>query len=128
MILDQCDQFSKNKFPNLLSMYEGKYYGYSVSELFLMFAENFFTTGKADPNHRPSIKSCLIRFPETINLKNNESVKIIQRLDGKRPAIQWITTDFKLYLIQKRIDDINEKNKMYSLTKSNINKIYKLMK
>ena len=31
---------------------------------FLRFAENLFTKGKADPNHRPSIKSCLVEFPE----------------------------------------------------------------
>lgn len=47
IILDQINQFAKDKFPNLFSMYDGKYYGYSVSELFLKFAESHFTDGKA---------------------------------------------------------------------------------
>lgn len=85
---------------------------------FLRFAEKFFTKGKADPNHFPSIKSCLVRVPGTLNSKNGVQVKIIQRWDGKRPAIQWITADFREYLIQKRIDKIKEKKKR-SLKKTN---------
>jgi hypothetical protein len=78
---------------------------------FLRFAENLFTKGKADPNHRPSIKSCLVRVPGTFNSKNGQQVQVIQRWNGKRPAIQWITSDFRDYLIQKRIYKIKEKNK-----------------
>jgi hypothetical protein len=32
-------------------------------------------------------------------------VKIIQRWDGKRPAINWLLRDFRRYLIQEKIDD-----------------------
>ncbi len=79
---------------------------------FLRFAEKFFTNGKSDPKHLPSIKSCLIRIPGTINPKNDgKQVKIIQQWDGRRPSIQWITTDFRCHLIQKRIDKINERKK-----------------
>ena len=86
----------------------------------LRFAENLFTKGKADPNHRPSIKSCLVRVPGTINSKNDQQVQVVQKWDGKRPAIQWITTDFKLYLIQKRMNKINEKKKRRTLSKGQI--------
>jgi len=79
-----------------------------------------FTKGKADPNHRPSIKSCLVRVPGTINSKNDQQVQVVQKWDGKRPAIQWITTDFKLYLIQKRMNKINEKKKRRTLSKGQI--------
>lgn len=82
-----------------------------LSTEFLRFAEKFFTNGKADPNHMPSIKSCLTRVPGTINSKNNEIVKIIQKWDGKKPAIQLINEDFRIYLIQKRIDKIKEEGK-----------------
>jgi hypothetical protein len=84
---------------------------------FLRFAEKFFTYGKADPSHMPSIKSCLVRVPGTINSKNSggggssKHVRVIQKWDGKSPPIQWITADFKDYLIQKRIDKIKEKGK-----------------
>ncbi len=78
---------------------------------FLRFAEKFFTNGKADSNHKPSIKSCLVRIPGTINHKNGQQVKIIQKWNDKLPAIQWITLDFKDYLIQKRIDKIKLQRK-----------------
>ena len=49
---------------------------------FMRFAEKYLTDGKGDPKHNPSINSCLIRIPETINSKYNEKVKIIQNWDG----------------------------------------------
>ena len=78
---------------------------------FSRFAEKFFTSGKADPNHMPSVKSCLVRVPGTINSKNggDQQVRVIQKWNGKRPAIQWITADFRDHLIQTRIDKIREK-------------------
>ncbi len=78
---------------------------------FLRFAEKFFTDGKADPKHLPSIKSCMGRIPGTFNSKNKEQVKIIHKWDGTSPAVQWITNDLKCYLIQKRIDKINQRQK-----------------
>ena len=45
---------------------------------FLRFAKNFFTTGKADPQNHPSIKSCLVRVPGTINAKNGQQVQVVQ--------------------------------------------------
>ena len=85
---------------------------------FLRFAERFFTDGRSDPNHMPSIKSCLIRVPGTINSKNGEEVRIIHKWDGKKPAIQWINSDFRSYLIQKRIDKMKEKERRGKLRKS----------
>ena len=35
---------------------------------------------------------------------------IIQKWDGNRPAIQWVTKDFEVYLIQERIDKISKRN------------------
>jgi hypothetical protein len=78
---------------------------------FLRFAERFFTDGKSDPQHLPSIKSCLVRVPGTLNSKNGDHVRIAQRWDGKRPAIQHITTPYRTWLIQKRIDRIEERKK-----------------
>jgi non-catalytic primase subunit PriX-like protein len=95
------------KFYDFLSYIDSK----NLTTEFLRFAENLFTKGKADPNHRPSIKSCLVRVPGTSNSKNGQQVQVIQRWDGKRPVIQWVTHDFKTHLIQKRIDKIKEKKK-----------------
>ncbi len=49
---------------------------------FIRFAARYFTRGKGDPKHNPSVCSCLIRIPGTINSKYNEKVKIIQKWDG----------------------------------------------
>lgn len=66
--LDAYEPFSRENYPNLFSM-NGGYTRYSVSELFLEYAEYFITNGKADTNHRPTFKSCLIRIPDTFNSK-----------------------------------------------------------
>ncbi len=85
--------------------------GVDLTTEFLRFTQNFFTDRKADPKHLPSVKSCFIRVPGTFNFKNGEQVKVIQKWDGKSPSIQWITYDFKNYLIQKRIDNVYERKK-----------------
>jgi hypothetical protein len=103
-------------FYKFLSYVDSK----NLTTEFLRFAEKFFTNGKADLNHRPSIKSCLVRVPGTINSKNGQQVQVIQRWDGKRPAVQWITSDFRDHLIQKRNDKIEE-NKMRRKNKVSIN-------
>ena len=89
--------------------------GRDLTTEFLRFAEKYLTDGKADPQHLPSVRSCLVRVPGTFNSKNNEEVRIIQRWDGIRPAIQKITTEFMSYLIQKRIDKIREIEKEQKL-------------
>jgi hypothetical protein len=68
IILDHQEQFSKDVFPNLFSTYSSKYYSYSMSEVFLKFAKDYFTDGKADPQHRPKYKSCLIQVHSIQNV------------------------------------------------------------
>jgi amino acid permease len=53
----------------------------------------------------------LVRVPDTINSKNGQQVQLIQKWDGKMPAIKWVARAFLHYLIQKRIDKIKEKKK-----------------
>ena len=69
IVLDQIDIFSKDKFPSLFQSNFCKYYGYSVSELFIKFAKDYFTNGKADPLHNPKYRNSLIRIPDTYNSK-----------------------------------------------------------
>lgn len=80
----------------------------SLSTKFIRFAESFFTDDKHDRQHRPSVNSCLLRVPGTYNSKNGQQVRIIQKWDGKKPAILYVLRDFRRYLIQKRLDEINE--------------------
>jgi len=111
IVLDQEDLFSKDRFPSLfLTM--GKYSNWSVSEVFLKYAEIFFTNGNADPLHKPKYKTCLIRIPGSYNsklihkgLEKEESVvKIIQKWNGKRMPIQVLLKDFRRWLVQEEYD------------------------
>ncbi len=132
VVLDAYEQFSKDKFPNLFSMYDCKYNGYSVSEVFLKFAEQYFTDGKADPQHKPKFKSCLIRFPNTYNSKclaNGKSheeskVKLIQEWDGYRLPIQYLTKEFRRWLVQKEIDQVAINIKKIQSNKSQLKLSY----
>ena len=68
----------------------------------------------------PSFKSCLLRIPNSLNSKclakgynlEDSKVKIIQEWDGYRHPIKEILYDFRRYLIQKKIDDYNYKQKL----------------
>ena len=63
---------------------DGKTHGPSLSTKFIRFAEAFFTNEKHDPQHRPSVNSCLLRVPGSFNSKNGQQVSVIQQWDGKR--------------------------------------------
>ncbi len=58
----------------------------------------------------------MLRVPGSLNSKcidkgQDGGVKIIQKWDEKRPSIQPLLRDFRRWLIQKRIDDIEELRK-----------------
>ena len=71
---------------------------------FIRFAAKYLTNGKEDPKHNPSINSCLIRVPETINSKYNQSVKIIQKWDGTEAIANPLILFFIDHLIQLKIE------------------------
>ena len=70
----------------------------------MQFAEDFLTNKKGDPQHRPSINSCLVRIPGTINSKCGQTVRIIQRWDGQKPAINYLLRDFRRWLIDEKLE------------------------
>jgi hypothetical protein len=90
-----------------------KYFDKDLTSLFIQFAEEYFTDYAADRLHHPTVKSCLVRIPGSLNSKciakgEGAEVKIIQKWDGIRPSIQPLLRHFRRWLIQKRIDDIEE--------------------
>lgn len=107
-VLDNEYVLSKDKFPNIFS---AKYSHYYVSEVFMQFAEDYFTGGKADPNHRPKFKTCLIRIPETYNTKclnkgltkEESKVKILQNWNGMRIDAEPLVHEFRIWLTQQEI-------------------------
>jgi hypothetical protein len=93
-----------------------KYVDKDLTSMFIQFAEEHFTDYAADRLHNPTIKSCLVRIPGSLNSKcinkgEDAEVKIIQKWDGGRPSIQPLLRHFRIWLIQKRIDDIKELKK-----------------
>ena len=99
-----------------------------LTSLFIQFAEDYFTNYTADPLHNPTVKSCLLRIPGSLNSKRildnkeqdySEEVRIIQKWDGKRPSIQPLLRDLRRWLIQKRIDEAVELKKQEEKKKHN---------
>ena len=77
------------------------------SKKFLRFAEKTLTNNRADACHSSnlSFKNCLLRVPgshnwECVERNNNRSdstteVRVVQKWDGNRPAINWLLRDFR---------------------------------
>jgi hypothetical protein len=90
------------------------------SERFLRFAKDYLSNGKADKSNYPSFRSCLLRIPNSFNSKclargeslENSKVKIIQEWDKKRPSIKFLLQDFRRYLINQKINDLNKKREI----------------
>ena len=84
-----------------------KYVDRDLTSMFIQFAEERFTDNAADRLHNPTVKSCLVRIPGSINSKciskgEDAEVKIIQKWDSTRPPIQPLLMPFKLWLTHKR--------------------------
>jgi hypothetical protein len=87
-----------------------KYVDKDLTSMFIQFAEEYFTDYAADHLHNPTVKSCLVRIPGSLNSKcvskgEDAEVKIMQKWDGTRPSIQPLLTPFKIWLTQKRINE-----------------------
>src|SRR5205814_8850966 len=82
-----------------------KYVDKDLTSMFIQFAEEYFTDYTADRLHNPTVKSCLVRIPASLNSKNikeqdAKEVKIIQKWDGIRHSIQPLLRHFRIWLIQ----------------------------
>ena len=85
---------------------------YDLFKEFLRFSKKFFSNYKADKNSNPSLRSCLLRIPGSINFKYNNRVKIVQKWNGYRPPVsEELLEDFRTYLIQKQIKEYNYRQK-----------------
>jgi Primase X len=87
-----------------------KYFDKDLTSMFIQFAEERFTDNAADRLHNPTVKSCLVRTPGSLNSKclakgEDAEVNIIQKWDSTRPSIQPLLIPFKTWLTQKKIDE-----------------------
>ena len=83
--------------------------GYSeLPKQFLRFVAEYLADNKADVNHNPSLKSCMVRVPGSVNSKNGLEVRIIKEWDGNRPDITSLLGIFYSWLATRKI--ISEKS------------------
>jgi hypothetical protein len=92
-ILEEEDRFARLKEPG----------GKDLTSEFMQFAEELLTNKKGDPQHNPTVNSCLVRVPGTINSKCTQEVEIVQRWDGQRPQINYLLRDFRRWLINEKM-------------------------
>ena len=86
------------------------------SEQFLRFARDNLSNNKADKQNNPSFRSCLLRIPGSINSKYGNKVSIIKKWNGIKPPItRDFIEEFRTYLIQKKIDENEQRRKMMQL-------------
>ncbi|GDY16621.1 hypothetical protein LBMAG54_14770 [Nitrosopumilaceae archaeon] len=69
---------------------------YEISQKFLKFAKDYLTNDRADSKNHPSLKSCLIRVPYTINSKNDSIVEFKESWNGQRVSVKNIP--FRKYI------------------------------
>lgn len=61
--------------------------GEELAKLFLQFSARYLSNNKSDSGNHPSLKSCMIRIPASINSKNNAEVEIQTFWDGRRADV-----------------------------------------
>jgi hypothetical protein len=93
------------------------------SAKFLRYLEWRLSRGKADPNHLPSLKSCMLRVPGSYNSKCISSgrqethVRILQEWNGIRPRpSRRLMYDFRAFLVNERIKAIRAFQKRVKAT------------
>jgi len=75
-----------------------------IANEFLRFMKDYLTHNRADTANHPSLKSCLIRIPYTINSKNGKDVSFQESWNGKRVSVNNVP-------FITHLNDIIEKNK-----------------
>jgi hypothetical protein len=103
-VLEQIDRFACYIDPSKKDL----------TSKFMQFAEDYFTDKKSDPLHRPSIKSCLIRIPGTVNSKCSQQVTIVRKWNGIRPPIQYLLRDYRTWLVAEKINDKQEEKRPWN--------------
>ncbi len=71
------------------------------NDKFLQFSGRYLSNGKCDKSNNPGIRSCMIRIPNSVNLKNGAEVQVLQEWDGYRPDYRLLIGNFYAYLVGK---------------------------
>jgi hypothetical protein len=98
---------------------------HNPSTEFIRYATQRWTDGKNDPSNHPSVNSCLLRVPGSINSKNNKKVEILQEWDGKRPAANRMLPDFYIKLAAKEFACRSKQKEYYYYPSTHMKKNYR---
>ena len=83
---------------DFLELTNKKTYQSNSSSLCRISAHN-----KGDVNHNPSLKSCMVRVPGSVNSKNGKEVEVVQEWNKARPSIVPLLGIFYSWLATKKI-------------------------
>jgi hypothetical protein len=80
------------------------------SRRFMQFAESFLSGNRADHAHNVTVsfKNCMLRVLGSINSKNSQTVKLLNKWDGSRPKINPLLEDFYICLCSQRIKELTK--------------------
>lgn len=92
---------------------------------FIRYAAQRWTHGKNDPSNHPSVNSCMLRVPSSINSKNNRKVEIIQEWDGKRPTANCMLPDFYIKLAARKLAYRSKQKEYYYYPSTSVRKNYR---
>jgi Primase X len=86
---------------------------FNISLKFLRYAESSLSLKKSDQQHNNTVSfnNCMLRIPGSINSKNGQTVKVIQKWDGIRPEINYLLAGFKRYIINEKYLELLNANK-----------------
>jgi hypothetical protein len=73
------------------------------STQFIRYAAKKWTKGKNDPANHPSVNSCMVRVPNSINSKNGKLVKVVQWWNGTRPPANGMLFWFQVHLTDEKL-------------------------
>jgi hypothetical protein len=73
------------------------------STQFIRYAAKKWTKGKNDPANHPSVNSCMVRVPNSINSKNGKTVQVVQWWNGTRPAANGMLFWFQVHLTDEKL-------------------------
>jgi hypothetical protein len=76
----------------------------NISLRFLRFAESYLSSKKSDLQHNTTVSfnNCMLRIPGSINSKNGQMVKVIQKWNGIRPEINYLLAGFTRHIINEK--------------------------
>jgi hypothetical protein len=82
----------------------------NISLKFLRYAESYLSLNKSDSQHKKTVSfnNCMLRIPGSINSKNGETVKIIQKWDSVRPEINFLLAGFTRHIINEKYIELKK--------------------